>query len=176
MRRTSKTRHSATKSTAAKGPGCVKTPTSNFDVEILSRLRWIGKELLCQSAPKEEKGENSSAHSLLACVFTRPGSKTEIGPRNPGFRSCLNSRHSPTRRSRPKSANKRHHGHSLDHLVGASEQRIGHGQPERPRRPEVDMEQVANGLLHRKIRGLRAVNDLVNKGRALPDQFERIRP
>ena len=32
------------------------------------------------------------------------GSKTEIGPRNPDFRSSLNSRHSPTRRSRPKSA------------------------------------------------------------------------
>jgi hypothetical protein len=36
-------------------------------------------------------------------------SKTEIGPRNPDFRSSLNSRHSPMRRSRPKSANKRHH-------------------------------------------------------------------
>jgi hypothetical protein len=33
----------------------VKTPTSNFRVEILSRLRWIGKELLCQSSPKEER-------------------------------------------------------------------------------------------------------------------------
>ena len=33
--------------------------------------------------------------------------KTEIGPRNPDFRSSLNSRHSPTRRSRPKSANSR---------------------------------------------------------------------
>jgi hypothetical protein len=32
------------------------------------------------------------------------GSKTEIEPRNPNFRSSLNSRHSPTRRSRPKSA------------------------------------------------------------------------
>src|SRR6267143_7117341 len=32
----------------------------------------------------------------------RFGSKTEIGPRNPDFRSSLNSRHSPTRRSRPK--------------------------------------------------------------------------
>src|SRR5216684_6251683 len=56
------------------GPGCVKTPTSNFRVEILSRLRWIGKELLCQSSPKEEKGENNSAHSLLAHVFTQPRS------------------------------------------------------------------------------------------------------
>ena len=61
--------------TSGMGPGCVKTPTSNFRVEILSRLRWIGKELLCQSSPKEEKGENNS--SLLARVFTQPRSKTE---------------------------------------------------------------------------------------------------
>jgi len=38
------------------------------------------------------------------------GPKTEIGPRNPDFRSSLNSRHSPTRRSRPKSANSDHRG------------------------------------------------------------------
>src|SRR5216684_5258603 len=62
------------------GPGCVKTPTSNFRVEILSRLRWIGKELLCQSSPKEEKGENNSAHSLLAHVFTQPQSLTDVPP------------------------------------------------------------------------------------------------
>ena len=41
-------------------------------------------------------------------VFTQSGSKTEIGPRNPDFRSSLNSRHSPTRRSRPKSAKSGH--------------------------------------------------------------------
>jgi hypothetical protein len=29
--------------------GCVKTPTSNLHVEILSRLRSIGKEHYCQS-------------------------------------------------------------------------------------------------------------------------------
>src|SRR5713226_4033276 len=63
---------------SALDPGCVKTPTSNFRVEILSRLRWIGKELLCQSSPKEEKGENNSAHSLLARVFTQPGSLASI--------------------------------------------------------------------------------------------------
>src|SRR5450755_1070046 len=67
------------------GPGCVKTPTSNFRVEILSRLRWIGKELLCQSSPKEEKGENNSAHSLLACVFTQPRPRTEVAVENPSL-------------------------------------------------------------------------------------------
>jgi len=29
-------------------PGCVKTPTSNFRVERLSRLHWIRKEPLWQ--------------------------------------------------------------------------------------------------------------------------------
>src|ERR1700687_5705222 len=35
------------------------------------------------------------------------GSKTEVGPRYADFRSSLNSRHSPTRRSRPKSVESR---------------------------------------------------------------------
>src|ERR1039457_835824 len=48
--------------------GCVKTPTSNLRVEILSRLCGIGKEQPCQSPSKEEKRENDSAHSLL-CTF-----------------------------------------------------------------------------------------------------------
>src|SRR5258705_10304743 len=57
-------------------------------------------------------------------VFTQSGSKTEIGPRNPDFRSSLNSRHSPTRRSRPKSAINRLMQRSkntwlTDQLVGA---------------------------------------------------------
>src|SRR5882672_904327 len=42
---------------------------------------------------------------LARVVDVRVGSKTEIRPRNPDFRSSLNSRHSPTWRSRPKSAN-----------------------------------------------------------------------
>src|SRR5467141_503521 len=60
------------------GPGCVKTLTSNLRVEILSRLRRIGKEQHWQSQSKEEKGENNSAHSLLARVFTQPGSITDV--------------------------------------------------------------------------------------------------
>src|SRR5713101_7056474 len=54
-------------------PGCVKTPTSNLQVESLSRLRRIRKEPLWQSPSKEEKRENNSAHSLLVHVFTQPG-------------------------------------------------------------------------------------------------------
>src|SRR5713101_8867418 len=76
-----------------RAPGCVKTPTSNFRVEILSRLRWIGKELLCQSSPKEEKGENNSAHSLLARVFTQPRSKTEVSGLARHVRFTLRSRY-----------------------------------------------------------------------------------
>src|SRR5713101_1231834 len=56
-------------------PGCVKTPTSNLQVESLSRLRRIRKEPLWQSPSKEEKRENNSAHSLLVHVFTQPGVK-----------------------------------------------------------------------------------------------------
>ena len=59
------------------GPDCVKTLTSNLRVEILSRLRRIGKEQHWQSQSKEEKGENNSAHSLLARVFTQPGPKAD---------------------------------------------------------------------------------------------------
>jgi hypothetical protein len=36
------------------------------------------------------------------------GSDSEVGRRNPDFRSFLNRRHSPMRRSRPKSAISRH--------------------------------------------------------------------
>ena len=50
------------------------------------------------------------------------GSKTEIGPRNPDFRSSLNSRHSPTRRSRPKSAISGSHV-SFDHSSARSRER-----------------------------------------------------
>src|SRR5712672_1546010 len=87
------------------GPGCVKTPTSNFRVEILSRLRWIGKELLCQSSPKEEKGENNSAHSLLARVFTQPRSFPEVTAQHHQVRfTPTTTRHRQRSRSRPKSA------------------------------------------------------------------------
>ena len=63
---------------SASGPGCVKTLTSNLRVEILSRLRRIGKEQHWQSQSKEEKGENNSAHSLLVRVFTQPWSNSEV--------------------------------------------------------------------------------------------------
>src|SRR5229473_272894 len=59
-------------------PGCVKTPTSNLQVESLSRLRRIRKEPLWQSPSKEEKRENNSAHSLLVHVFTQPGSISDL--------------------------------------------------------------------------------------------------
>ena len=51
----------------------------------------------------------------LGCMRQQPfelpanvafGSKREIGPRNTDFRSSLNSKHSPTPRSRPKTCTK----------------------------------------------------------------------
>src|SRR3984893_12095115 len=57
--------------------GCVKTPTSNFRVERLSRLRRIRKEPLWRAPSKEEKRENNSAHSPRVHVFTQPESKPE---------------------------------------------------------------------------------------------------
>src|SRR5229473_6707822 len=62
-------------------PGCVKTPTSNLQVESLSRLRRIRKEPLWQSPSKEEKRENNSAHSLLVHVFTQPRPDADIKSR-----------------------------------------------------------------------------------------------
>ena len=82
------------------------------------------------------------------------GVKTEIGPRNPDFRSSLNSRHSSTRRSRPKSANnglmQRSKQHRLfDHVIGATEQRWRHVQTESPRGLEIDREIELGRLLDR---------------------------
>src|SRR5450759_219005 len=59
-------------------PGCVKTPTTNFRVERLSRLGRIRKEQLCQSLSKEEKRENNSAHSPRMHVFTQSGPGTDL--------------------------------------------------------------------------------------------------
>jgi hypothetical protein len=90
------------------GLGRVKTPVCDLRVEILSRFRQLENQKYLRTLLGEDDRENNSAHSRLVHVFTQPGSKTEIVPRNSDFRSSINSRHSPTQRLRPKSANKRH--------------------------------------------------------------------
>jgi len=92
----------------ALGLGRVKTPVCDLRVEILSRFRQLKNQKYLRTLLGEDDRENNSAHSRLVHVFTQPGSKTEIAPRNSDFRSSINSRHSPTQRLRPKSANKRH--------------------------------------------------------------------
>src|SRR5882757_5732004 len=67
-----------------------------------------GPEQMLQSKAGYIDARPLTASSTKISCNARPdhtlGSKTEIGPRNPDFRSSLNSRHAPTRRSRPKSA------------------------------------------------------------------------
>jgi len=62
----------------ALGPGCVKTPTSNFRVERLSQLRRIRKEPLWQAPSKGKNRENNSAHAPRVRVFTQPGSQADL--------------------------------------------------------------------------------------------------
>jgi hypothetical protein len=57
----------------ANDPGCVKTPTANLRVEIFVSITLNGKRTALAAAVEGGKGENNSAHSLLAHVFTQPG-------------------------------------------------------------------------------------------------------
>jgi hypothetical protein len=57
----------------ANDPGCVKTPTANLRVEIFVSITLNGKRTALAVAVEGGKGENNSAHSLLAHVFTQPG-------------------------------------------------------------------------------------------------------
>jgi hypothetical protein len=77
------------------GLGCVKTPTPNFCVERLSRLRRIRKEPLWGAPSKEEKRENNSA-ILRVCTFSHSlGQQQTCRPRNPTF--SFEDRTSPTK-------------------------------------------------------------------------------
>jgi hypothetical protein len=55
-----------------------------------------------------QRGRNGADRHQIRRGDVRVGSKTEIVPRNSDFRSSLNSRHSPTGRSRPKNAKPGH--------------------------------------------------------------------
>ena len=80
------------------------------------------------------------------------GPKTEIGPRNPDFRSSLNSRHSPTRPSRPESATNGSEA-ARNHLYDAERYRspwrvqcigiAGNYEVRRPRRNDVAVSGLA---------------------------------
>jgi hypothetical protein len=112
--------------------GCVKTPTSDLHVELLSRLGGIRKEPLCQSPSKEEKRENNSAHSLRVHVFTQPGSfSIELGcPRHVRFPPV--SDRIADIAGGPKRATSRRGGASFYHLVGDRKNAGRNGQAEGP--------------------------------------------
>src|SRR5215831_19009926 len=54
------------------------------------------------------------------------------------------------------------HGNSLDHLVGAREKTIRHGEPERLGRLEVNDQLVLGRRLHRQISGFLALKDAID--------------
>src|SRR6266436_788752 len=62
---------------SAMGPGCVKTPKSNFRGECLSRIPSIRKELHWPVPPNEETREHNSVRSPRVHVFTQPGSTAD---------------------------------------------------------------------------------------------------
>src|SRR5580692_12852828 len=65
---------------------------------------------------------------------------------------------------------------SLDHHVGAGEQRWWQGQTERLGRFKVDREFIPGWLLYRQLPRLRPADDLVNVSSRLPPHRHQIRP
>src|SRR5260370_35608558 len=61
------------------GPGCMKTPKSNFRGECLSRIPSIRKELHWPVPPNEETREHNSVRSPRVHVFTQPGGIADSG-------------------------------------------------------------------------------------------------
>jgi hypothetical protein len=60
---------------------------------------------------------------------------------------------------------------SFDHLVSSDEQFVGHGQPERLRRLEVDDQLEFGRRLHRQIAWLRTLENTIYIQRGVPIQF-----
>jgi len=126
----------------------------------LPTIRTINKAL--HPSPPQIARESYRANHIKRSVFTQPGSKTEISCRAiSDFRSSLNSRQSPTRRSRPKSANGRHRACTpLDNFLGEDLAFTRKGQSEndfscwRAPRPPRDamLAHVADEQLYEQLR------------------------
>src|SRR5438876_5664008 len=64
--------------------------------------------------------------------------------------------------------------HSLDHLVGAAEQRDWEGEAERIGRLEVDYRLVPSRCLHRQVARLLALEDAIDIAGGAPELFDGI--
>src|SRR5262249_36400434 len=64
----------------------------------------------------------------------------------------------------------------FDHLVGAGEQAIGHGEAQRFRGLEIDNEFVLRRRLHRKVGGLLALEDAIDVTGGAAELADKTRP
>jgi hypothetical protein len=72
------------------------------------------------------------------------------------------SRHSLLRPACPLCAKRRHSAKLFDHLVGTREQRLRDGKAERLCGFQIDDQLVFGGRLHRQVRGVNALKNLVH--------------
>src|SRR5215470_14194839 len=63
---------------------------------------------------------------------------------------------------------------SFDHLICSTQQRLRHGQAERPGGLEVDDQVELRRLFHGQVTGLGALEDLVDVARGAPEEVREV--